>query len=262
VRGIKAFARREGLMWYQRPDVQYEAPLTIYTGRRRQGKTLLTARDTVVALRQGLRVGSSTRLVDRATGRSTEPLVNWVSILRFMVECVEERTPGLVVMDELHMKLHSRLWARGKGENDWVLGLMAQWGHFGVGLLGNAHSLDRMDVIVRELVDVEIKVEKLMPQIPFVRRRLPILRTLSVDPLEKLEAEEVEDLQGKVKKRPPRGHLVFVPWWAFAAYNTRELVPFSGFDAIGDADEVPELFERAQRAILAQYGEVVCFSDV
>lgn len=228
------------MFWFQqrRPIKEFES--FIVEGKPGEGKTRFLAVRAVQAMRSGYRVYSNFTVRDRVTGQQTLPLGDWLEMFRASVDALENRRPTLFVIDEIHLWCGSRDF---KVTPKWWLSLVAQHRHYHVGLLGSTQNLQRVEIVVRELVDQLVRIRNRT----FLR--IPLFMMERVDP-----ATVDSDTGYALSKAVP----YWMPW--FGGYDTQELMSVERWQSDKAMEaEIKELTQRARAA--ADPGLIPAFSD-
>lgn len=242
------FVFRNRLIWFLQPTPLFEFDTRIYIGRPGMGKTLFATRDAVRLLRKGYRVCANYSVRDPKTGLEAEVITSWYDVLRIAVEAFEAQRPTVFVIDEVNLWAPSRFYKNTPG---WWLALMAQRRHLGIGFICTAQRFNRVEIVLRELVNTIVFCSKL--QIG----RLRLFGAKAVDPTD-VEAAAAEGGGDKVRAAAARERLgfgipVWIPGYIKGAYSTAEVIAVEEWGEEEDTKErIAQIMEDARRL-----GEVV-----
>lgn len=183
--------------------------MLLMIGRRGQGKTLNAVKLACERMREGFEVYANFEILDPYTGLRAGRVYAW--------EQTYNLDGATVVIDEANNWVPSRKWDATPME---VLSKFAQSRKDGIEFVFTAQHEERVDKVVRELVDWIVIHERLK------WRKLPVFyQTWTV--LESIERDRLTP-----ENRTSEGHrrTVFMPAWVYEAYSTTQLVDL-GFGA-------------------------------
>lgn len=148
--------------------------ITMYTGRPRQGKTYLAVRHVFKELKKGRPVWSNIKLNWQGykgyIWNTKFPFRHFVDIPKDTVKYWTKLSDlynvqkGVILMDEAHVYMRSRKWEALPEEMERKL---AQHGKDRLDIIATVQATQRIDVIVRELIDYWYVCRKL----PFIFQR-------------------------------------------------------------------------------------------
>lgn len=223
--------------WFQRRKPHREYETRIYEGLPGSGKTLALAADGIKLLRLGIPVYSNFRIYDpiaQADGSilESQPVGGWGDILRRTVEALENGTEAVFLIDELHVIASSQDRSMVP---DWLMWLLTQRRHFGIGIMGSTQDLGQIQSRVRALVDRVVRVR------PFFRRfpQWGVFEYREIDLRAYDQAENEE-----------RGYEIdFIPWYAYKGYDTSELCAIDKMSGYKDDEVKAEIHALTMRAL-------------
>lgn len=227
----------EGLWWWQqsKPVVEFESE--IVEGKPGEGKTRYLAWRAIKAMREGYVVASNFMVRDRLTGAQSIPIRNWIDVLRLTVEAVEQNIAIVFVIDELHLWADSRSFAKTPL---WWRALMAQHRHYGIGILGSAQSLTRVELVLREIVSTLSRIRNR------VFLRLPLFLIEKIDP----SSVPVNE-NGLADYKLAGGSWLWSPW--YVGYSTQQSVDLECWDTDEAIDaEILDLTKRLSAALVPE----------
>ena len=193
--------------------------ITVFTGRPRSGKTNSAVRFLIMeCLNRGLKVYSNMPIRwagfdTRSTWRRYIPFYKHVQYPAsnlsywYRLEDLYDLEGGVIFMDEIGVFLPSRKWEGLPERMQWKL---LQHGKDRLDLIGTVQHINRMDIIIRELVDFWFNVGRYpIPKNP-VRAPRPwffYYREYDID-------------EDKLRKFPLRTRFYFASKSQFASYDT------------------------------------------
>lgn len=203
------FARSIG--WLGRRPPFRESPMRFRVGRPGSGKSLVSIKDAIVAMRRGVPVYSNTPIVDPVSGRRSGLVNGWAHLLSM----TETRDKGglelrnfMVLVDEGNVWACSRM---SKMIPIWLLSWWAQRRHYGAEIHITAQHENRVDVVLRETVD---KID-VCERVRWLPKYVPVFKLTPCYP------EELEALRGGQEQK---SELHPIRWWVFFGYSTAENV--------------------------------------
>lgn len=220
------FVIRNGYIWFLQPSPLFEFDTRIYIGRPGCGKTLLATKAAVKLLRKGYRVCSNYSIRDPKTGLEAEVIRSWFDVLRIAAEAAAEQRPTVFVIDEVNLWAPSRFYKNTPG---WWLALMAQRRHLGIGFICTAQRFNRVEIVLRELVNTIVFCSKWqLPNWMGWPARFRVFGAKACDPTD-VEAAQAEGGGDKARAAAARERLgfgvpVWVPGYIKGAYSTAEVV--------------------------------------
>lgn len=171
-------------------------------GRPGSGKTLVSVRDMILAMRRGVPVYSNVPIIDPVSGRRSGLASGWQHVI-WLTEYLGLRNFAVLV-DE------GNVWACSRRSKNVALDLLAWWAqrrHYGAHIIITAQHENRIDVVLRETVDY-IDVCERMAGLP---RYVPWFRVTPCYP---------EDLEAMRSGQAGKTEWRWLRWWAFAGYST------------------------------------------
>jgi len=174
--------------------------MLLILGRRGKGKTLYASYLGLKRMRAGERVYCNYGLVDHRNGKRAGRIYTLLDTLD-LNDCT-------VIIDEANAFAPSREWQSIPPQviSEWQESRKSR-----VDFIFTAQHETRVDVIIRELVDYLLRMER----IPLLPKWWPLFR------IQQTYLEELTDVRnGKVY----RGSIERIPHDAFAAYDTRERI--------------------------------------
>lgn len=286
---VAVWVWRNKLGWWHRKRRPNERPLRLYVGMPGSGKTLLAVADAVRLMRQGVRVASNVRIVDRVSGQEAEPCGSWLDMLRLTVDSLEKGVGLVVVWDELHLACDARAFMSTPA---WWLALIAQRRHYGIGFIGTTQHPDQVEKRLRTLVDFVSLVKPVRGWVQSLSALLvagivaggvagigafrlgefrlalwspwwalvPLLAGVGVSllllfkplPVVGEALVDTRTLDDPATKMEAKGHVArWVPWYAYAGYSTAEIMLGDDFRAYKDEEVEAEIRALTARAIAA-----------
>lgn len=201
--------------WRRRRPPWREAPMVFLVGRPGSGKTLLAVKMAIERMRQGVPVYANFPLWDIKTGRRAGIVRSW-DHLRDLCTLVDEDhgvRNFLCVVDE------GNVWATSRKAFDvptWLLSFWAQRRHYGLELIITAQHENRVDVVLRETVDLIGVCER----VRWLPKWVPLFKRQDCYP---------EDLEALRAGKAGQARYHFVPHCTYAGYDTAGIVQYVDF---------------------------------
>lgn len=202
---LQAWKFRNRKFWFQRKKPAREFPTVIVEGKPGEGKTLYLSKCAVEHMRKGWRVVSNLTVRDPVHGTESLLVSDWIELMQYSLDAFITVTPTVFVIDELP------LWGGNardfKETPKFVLWLVQQHRHLGVGFVASAQNLKQVEVAFRRVTDKLVRIRC------WSGLRIPLFA------LEEVEPETVDSDNGYTLSAP---RFFLMPWWAFSAYSTQE----------------------------------------
>lgn len=197
--------------WFFRKLGRLERAMLLIVGRRGEGKTLVATDIALRRMRAGERVYANYEITDYQAGLRAGRVYSLADLCE-LSDCT-------VIVDEANLWCDSRSFAKIPLE---VRSRWAQSRHFGLSLVFTAQHEDRVDKILRELVDWVVICQK--PR--WLPKRAPLV-TLHYTWL-----EEVEQVRRGVLSKAEQ-HVISPA--VYAAYDTHEIVDSQMLERLSEA---------------------------
>lgn len=216
--GLAVVAR----VWYLRRPPFREAPMVFRVGRPGSGKTLALCKAMIGRMRQGIPVYSNVPITDPVSGRRSGVFSSWTHLRQLTDRGLRNFTASV---DEGNVLASSR---KALKVPIWLLSWWAQRRHYGAEVWITAQHENRVDVVLRETVDLIVVCER----VRWLPKWVPLFKETPCYP------EELEALRGG-KAAPSR--YIYIPGYAYEGYDTAEIIEYDDMAENADPALLPPI---------------------